>query len=1301
MSGSGSGSFNGLNSYVSIPNSPTLHADRNLTIAGWFYINDFDRRWNSIVWKGNDPDCTANCENREYGIWVNSAGFMQFSSTPIDMVGIGTLSLVTPNGTIQSGEWHHFSAVVSSDQETMRLYIDGMERATTSYSSTGIRTSTAPLLFGVTSSTGRDYLNGLLDDIRIYNRALSSAEIVELYRRNLSTEVPTLDPLTSPTNKTTITLTGTKPAGTSIVINGQMRVALNDATNWSCNYPLAEGNNTLLITARDAAGKGSAPISPAPVITLDTTPPVFTIDVYKNPATSAKQALSGGKEPGCIVKLNGVLLFDASDRNVAWSHDITLVDGMTNHLVFTATDSIGNTITKNLDILFDSTPPAALSAGMLAADGSGKGTEVALSWPSYPEPATLAYYRIYQSATGFTTTATLTPIDTVSKGIKSYKVTGLAKGTGYFFAVVPVSSSGSSDPSVHTASAIPADTVAPEDITGLSATAGYSAADGNSVTLLWSASANTSNDLADQILYIDEGRGYDSGTSIGKSATGFTKKELNDATVYKFKVTTKDTLNHESSGSVIQAVTRLANPTDLAIVPGNKKATLSWNAINSPYVKFYNIYRVKSESPQSDVSGMPLIKSQTTTSFADTALTNDTVYQYAVTVVNISDAERTSVQSVAVTPRGDTTGPVISGLNLTANKVFTAPFTITATATDESALDRIELHIDDVKTATVNGGTLSWNWNVADTTDGNHIVKIAAYDTPGNKSEAGIPVVVSLAAPPVPIITTSFDAPISRKSVAISGATQAGTTISLRVNGVVTAQQTTSGSTFTFSEVNLSEGDNHISVKATNRGGESPYSADLKITVITTTPSAPSELSAKQLAGGSVQFSWKPAPTGAAVGYNLYESLTPFNSPTDPGVEKSNSGLIAYLLKEQIPADDTLRYYAVTTVDGAGNESPVSNVVSIASDRLAPTATVTFTAGDGTVPAGNTYGPGSLTIALTVSEPLKETPFLSLEPQSGSPVVVVMRKTDDTHYSAGLTIDATLPHGATIWKFSGKDMAGNRGNNQGSGPILDVKGPQASVTAPLNLLKSSDGPVMVSVTLDEASIVTPVMILSAPDGSSVPVNALTSTDNIHWNGSLDPATLGEGNGRFVLTDSRDRFNNRGTDVISGANITIYKTAPPPPSVPMGLTAKAFKGGEARLAWMPVSDAQGYNIYRQGAVDAAPFKITTLSGSNTITYSETVTSDGSHAYSVSSIGLLNAESAQSATVSVINRRNPAAGTGRPDACHDRQRSQSRMAGRNRRGSFFLSPLPRRRPDQRHHRSDPSGNGQGTYRHRPVT
>ncbi|WP_054696309.1 hypothetical protein [Geotalea toluenoxydans] len=221
----------------------------------------------------------------------------------------------------------------------------------------------------------------------------------------------------------------------------------------------------------------------------------------------------------------------------------------------------------------------------------------------------------------------------------------------------------------------------------------------------------------------------------------------------------------------------------------------------------------------------------------------------------------------------------------------------------------------------------------------------------------------------------------------------------------------------------------------------------------------------------------------------------------------------------------------------------------------------------------NSFGPGSVTVKLAVTETLKELPFMSLEPQAGSPIVIPMWKVDDTHYQASITLDANSPSGPTTWKFSGKDLIGNRGNGSGTGPTIDVKGPVATINAPLTILKTTAGPATVALTFDEPSVSTPVLELRSGT-TSVPVTGLVSADGgIHWSGTLDPSSLPEGSAAFVLSGSKDRFDNVGSTIKIGASIILYRDNPPAPTVPEGLTAKSLKAGAVALDWGRFGDAR--------------------------------------------------------------------------------------------------------------------------------
>ncbi len=193
--------FSGVDNYhVEVEHDDSLHSD-NITITGWFFLNSlpigegaeppYDEFVN-LFFKGDWPDCVPHsqggegCSNREYGLWVHQDGYLIFISTPE-----GTNSQVeclTDDGTIYKETWYHFGAVVSSTDGYMRVYVNGEMKKEEPYDgSEGIHPTTGPLLFGGIDADpeGGDWayllFDGLMDEVRIHNRALREDEIKSLY----------------------------------------------------------------------------------------------------------------------------------------------------------------------------------------------------------------------------------------------------------------------------------------------------------------------------------------------------------------------------------------------------------------------------------------------------------------------------------------------------------------------------------------------------------------------------------------------------------------------------------------------------------------------------------------------------------------------------------------------------------------------------------------------------------------------------------------------------------------------------------------------------------------------------------------------------------------------------------------------------------------------------------------------------------------------------------------------------------------------------------------------------------------
>ncbi|MGA2679248.1 MAG: LamG-like jellyroll fold domain-containing protein [Sedimentisphaerales bacterium] len=152
--------FSGKGDHVKIANEPAFDITNQITISAWVNITSVPQEWTGIVTKGD----TA---------WRMSTSFAKnvfhFGVSPNDYLNGMT--------EVSAGQWHHVACVY--DGKRMRIYVDGV--LDVSIRRTGpIATNDFPVCIGENIElTGRCW-HGLIDDVRIYNRALSENEIASL-----------------------------------------------------------------------------------------------------------------------------------------------------------------------------------------------------------------------------------------------------------------------------------------------------------------------------------------------------------------------------------------------------------------------------------------------------------------------------------------------------------------------------------------------------------------------------------------------------------------------------------------------------------------------------------------------------------------------------------------------------------------------------------------------------------------------------------------------------------------------------------------------------------------------------------------------------------------------------------------------------------------------------------------------------------------------------------------------------------------------------------------------------------------
>jgi hypothetical protein len=168
--------FDGTKGSIVVPSSPSLHPVNQLTIAFWFKKNGITGDWTPIIFKGGDKN-GKSWDNREYSVWLNSQPRFHVTSA-----GDGSEEHILDGSALTQTGWLHFAATIDRQTHVMKSYINGVldTQQTDSYSS--FSSNNYDLVFGGTGEQGNgfSYFNGALDDVRIYNRALSSAEIQQL-----------------------------------------------------------------------------------------------------------------------------------------------------------------------------------------------------------------------------------------------------------------------------------------------------------------------------------------------------------------------------------------------------------------------------------------------------------------------------------------------------------------------------------------------------------------------------------------------------------------------------------------------------------------------------------------------------------------------------------------------------------------------------------------------------------------------------------------------------------------------------------------------------------------------------------------------------------------------------------------------------------------------------------------------------------------------------------------------------------------------------------------------------------------
>lgn len=167
--------MDGATNSIEVANTSKLDIKRTVTMSAWVKMDSYNgKQWIPIFHKG----AGTSANNRSYSMWVQNNGSIHISTTN------GTLNTSgsSPAGSFTLNQWTHVAGVIDRNSGFIRFYINGTQVQNLSVPLEDMASNTQPLRLGWTNEVSALYgrFDGMIDDARLYDRALNASEVQAL-----------------------------------------------------------------------------------------------------------------------------------------------------------------------------------------------------------------------------------------------------------------------------------------------------------------------------------------------------------------------------------------------------------------------------------------------------------------------------------------------------------------------------------------------------------------------------------------------------------------------------------------------------------------------------------------------------------------------------------------------------------------------------------------------------------------------------------------------------------------------------------------------------------------------------------------------------------------------------------------------------------------------------------------------------------------------------------------------------------------------------------------------------------------
>jgi hypothetical protein len=157
--------FCGKGTYIDIGRDSDFDITDQITVSAWIKVNKFDQEWQAVIAKGDTAWRLQRNQNEDS---------LEFACSGLKIPSGVPWGNLLGKRSVNDGQWHHVAGIY--DGTKMYLIIDGDVDASQPASGR-INKNNAPVYIGNNAEQNARFWNGLIDDVRVYNYALTKEEV--------------------------------------------------------------------------------------------------------------------------------------------------------------------------------------------------------------------------------------------------------------------------------------------------------------------------------------------------------------------------------------------------------------------------------------------------------------------------------------------------------------------------------------------------------------------------------------------------------------------------------------------------------------------------------------------------------------------------------------------------------------------------------------------------------------------------------------------------------------------------------------------------------------------------------------------------------------------------------------------------------------------------------------------------------------------------------------------------------------------------------------------------------------------